>query len=190
MIRSNPFQYLVVLSFLLLLSACGGSSTPDVASETGSSNDGSDDAISTNCDITEDEQEMLNQVNAARGSSRFCGDDQMPAVAKLSWNCQLRNAAQVHFNDMAKNNFFNHTGSDGLSVSDRVTAAGYSWNSVGENIAAGQSSIAEVMAGWLNSPGHCRNIMASSFTEFGSALVTNNESDYSRYWTQVFARAR
>jgi uncharacterized protein YkwD len=111
----------------------------------------------------------------------------MPAVAQLSWSCQLQNAAQAHSSDMAKNNFFSHTGSDGLSVSDRVTASGYSWRSVGENIAAGQTTITRVMTGWLDSPGHCRNIMSSSFTEFGSALVTNTVSDYSLYWTQVFA---
>lgn len=176
MTKFNLINRHMALSLMLLLSACGG--------------DSSNDDSSTGCDISQDQQEMLNQVNLARGSSRSCGDDQMPAVAKLSWSCQLRSAAQAHSNDMAKNNFFDHTGSDGLSVSDRVTASGYSWNSVGENIAAGQSSITEVIIGWLDSPGHCRNIMSSSFTEFGSALVTNNESDYSRYWTQVFARAR
>ena len=179
----NPISVrcLVALSFILLLSACGG----------GSSSSASADPIDGNsiadCEITQDEQEMLNQVNQARVSSRACGDDQMPAVAELSWSCDLRNAAQVHSSDMADNNFFSHTGSDGLSVSDRVTASGYSWSSVGENIAAGQATITQVMTGWLDSPGHCRNIMSSRSTEFGSALVNAAESDYSTYWTQVFA---
>jgi len=158
---------------MLLLSACGGDSS-------------SSDSIA-DCEITQDEQEMLNQVNQARISSRACGDDQMPAVAELSWSCELRNAAKVHSMDMAQNNFFSHTGSNGLSVSDRVTASGYSWSSVGENIAAGQATITQVMTGWLDSPGHCRNIMSSRSVEFGSALVTTAESDYSTYWTQVFA---
>lgn len=190
MIPSNLVSRFIAPSLLLLLIACGGdSSSHSDVSQAENSTDGSDDAITT-CDITLDNQEMLNQVNLARGSSRACGDGQMPAVAELGWNCQLRAAAQGHSGDMAKKNFFDHTGSDGLSVSDRVTASGYSWDSVGENIAAGQSNIAQVMVGWLDSPGHCRNIMSSSFAEFGSALVTNNESDYPTYWTQVFARAR
>ncbi len=174
----NPISVrcLVALSLVLLLSACGGDSS-------------SSDSIA-DCEITQDEQEMLNQVNQARISSRACGDDQMPAVAELSWSCELRNAAQVHSMDMAQNNFFSHTGSNGLSVSDRVTTSGYSWSSVGENIAAGQATITQVMTGWLDSPGHCRNIMSSRSTEFGSALVTTAESDYSTYWTQVFASGR
>ena len=180
---STPVYYLVPFAFLFLLSACGGGSSSSSNAET----DSSDDDFALGCNITQDEQEMLNQVNQARVSSRACGDDQMPAVAELSWSCELRNAAQVHSSDMADNNFFSHTGSDGLSVSDRVTASGYSWSSVGENIAAGQVTITQVMTGWLGSPGHCRNIMSSRSTEFGSALVTTADSDYSTYWTQVFA---
>jgi uncharacterized protein YkwD len=185
MTKFNPLDRLMALSLMLLLSACGGdSSSSSGENPLVSSSDG--DSTSS-CDITQDQQEMLNQVNRARGSSRSCGDDVMPAVAELSWNCQLRNAAQAHSNDMASNNFFSHTGSDGLSVGDRVTASEYSWSSVGENIAAGQTTITQVMTGWLNSPGHCRNIMAARSTEFGSAVVTTTAADYSHYWTQVFA---
>jgi uncharacterized protein YkwD len=185
MTRFNCIQSLVVFSSLLLLSACGGSSSDGEVIHSESNGD-----VSTACDITLDEQEMLNLVNQARSSSRSCGSDAMPAVAKLTWSCQLRNAAKLHSKDMAEENFFSHTGSNGLSVGDRATASDYSWNRVGENIAAGQTSTSQVMAGWLNSPGHCINIMSAGFTEFGSALVTATESDHSHYWTQVFARSR
>jgi uncharacterized protein YkwD len=179
MITSNPLRCLIASSLLLLLSACGGdSSSSAISSQSGCAA------------ITQDQQEMLDQVNLARSSNRACGDDNMPAVAALSWNCLLQNAAQRHSEDMEKNNFFSHSGSDGLSVGDRATASGYAWRSVGENIAAGQASITQVMTGWLNSPGHCRNIMAASFTEFGSAVVTSSSADYSHYWTQVFASPR
>lgn len=185
--RSKPIYYLAALSFLLLLSACGSDGAPNdnPLKTSNSHNDSTDD-----CVITQDEQEMLDQVNQARASSRTCGGDTMPAVEKLSWNCHLREAAKQHSTDMAENNFFSHTGSDGLSVGNRVTASGYTWRNVGENIAAGQTTTTQVMTGWLNSAGHCRNIMSASSTEFGSALINNPNADYKTYWTQVLARPR
>ena len=80
--------------------------------------------------------------------------------------------------------------SDGLSVGDRVKSAGYDWSAVDENIAAGQQTIDAVMKVWLNSPGHCANIMSPSFTEIGEANYAVSRSDYPIYWTQVFARPR
>ncbi len=88
---------------------------------------------------------------------------------------------------MAENNFFSHTGSDGLSVSGRVTATGYDWSAVGENIAAGQSTVDQVMQSWLDSEGHCKNIMSDQFDEFAVSRVDTDSADYDHYWTQVFA---
>lgn len=92
--------------------------------------------------------EMLEAVNAARTQSRNCGDRFSAAVRKLSWNCRLQQTAIDHAMDMASQNFFSHTGSDGSSVGERATRAGYNWAYVGENIAGGQRSVAEVMTGW------------------------------------------
>ncbi len=63
-------------------------------------------------------------------------------------------------------NFMDHMGSNGLKASERITNAGYVWNAMGENIAAGQATVAAVMNGWLASPGHCANIMSSSFNSY------------------------
>lgn len=83
-----------------------------------------------------------------------------------------------------------HTGSDGLSVSDRLTNAGYVRAAAGENIAAGQPALGAAMKAWLDSAGHCANIMAPSYTEIGAASYAVSGSDYPIYWTQVFARPR
>jgi uncharacterized protein YkwD len=91
---------------------------------------------------------------------------------------------------MGDYNFFSHTGSDGLMVDDRVRNAGYDWSVVGENIAAGQQTINTVIAAWLDSPGHCANIMHSLYTEFGAKSYSVDGSDYPIYWTQVFAKPR
>ncbi|GAB6263968.1 hypothetical protein PSSHI_42120 [Photobacterium sp. R1] len=111
----------------------------------------------------------------------------MAAAGPLTWDYSLEQAAFVHSSNMANYDFFSHTGLDGSTPSSRVTAQGYDWRTVGENIAAGQKSVSSVMQGWLDSPGHCKNIMNGSFTQMGAASVTNSGSTYGIYWTQVFA---
>ncbi|MCU7844033.1 MAG: Ig-like domain-containing protein [Candidatus Thiodiazotropha sp. (ex Monitilora ramsayi)] len=130
---------------------------------------------------------MLTLVNNAREATRSCGSTSYPAVAPLAWHCLLKNAAQGHSTSMADNDYHDHTGIDGSSPGDRITAAGYDWRAYGENIAAGYTDEEAVMEGWLSSSGHCKNIMNSIFTEMGAASAENNASTYGIYWTQNFA---
>jgi uncharacterized protein YkwD len=104
----------------------------------------------------------------------------MPAVAPVTWNNVLENVALLHSTDMNKNNYFSHTGLDGSTPGDRITRAGYNWRAYGENIAKGYTSEQAVMTGWLQSEGHCKNIMSSNVKEMGVGRDGN-------YWTQVFA---
>jgi uncharacterized protein YkwD len=140
--------------------------------------------------MSDNDKQMLTQINIARSQPRVCGSDTYTAIAPLAWHCSLNDVAYAHSRDMGDYNFFSHTGSDGLTVGDRVVNGGYDWSAVGENIAAGQQTIDIVMAAWLDSPGHCANIMDSAYTEFGAASYSVNGSDYPIYWTQVFARPR
>lgn len=130
---------------------------------------------------------MLTLVNNARGVARPCGTTDYEAVSPLSWHCSLEQAAQGHSTSMADNNFFSHTGLDGSNPGDRISATGYPWRAYGENIAAGYSTAEVAMNVWLNSPGHCANIMNSRFTEMGNALAENPTSQFRIYWTQNFA---
>ena len=66
---------------------------------------------------------------------------------------------------------------------------GYRWRFVGENIAAGQGSPEQVVAGWLASPGHCANIMSPDFAEMGAAYAINPQAAMDIYWTQVFGKS-
>jgi len=109
----------------------------------------------------------------------------MPAVSPLGWNDRLFSAAARHAGDMAMNNYFSHTGQDGRNLGQRVTAEGYDWRAVGENIAAGPGSVGAVMQGWLGSAGHCRNIMGSVFSEVAVSCVAASGSTYGRYWVMV-----
>lgn len=143
------------------------------------------------CTLTAEEQSMLDAVNATRAQARVCGaEGSFSAVSPLSWSCDLEAAALGHSMDMANSNFFSHTGSNGQSVGTRATQAGYTWSTVGENIAAGLSftAVSAVVQAWIDSPGHCANLMRSGYTELGASKFSNNSSTYTVYWTQVFGR--
>ncbi|KAL4129981.1 hypothetical protein PRIC2_005987 [Phytophthora ramorum] len=115
----------------------------------------------------------VNKERAAQGLSALC------------MNRKLQSAAQRHSNDQAVHNFMAHDGSDGSTMSQRVTDAGYRWSTVAENVAAGQVDVAAVMKSWMNSPGHRANILGD-YTMFGPAYAYNADSTYQHYWTQDF----
>lgn len=134
---------------------------------------------------------ILAEVNRARAAARSCGAQRFAAVGPVTWNAALANAALVHSRDMAENKYFSHKAKNGQGAAERALQAGYRWLRIGENIAAGQDTPADVVAGWLSSPGHCANIMNGGFTEMGAAYAVKGESASGRiYWTQVFAAPR
>ena len=92
---------------------------------------------------------------------------------------------------MAAQNYFAHDSKDGRTFSQRISATGYAWSTAGENIAAGYSSVDAVMDGWIQSAGHCANLMNANFSEIGVACVPGTSSTtYSNYWTMDLARPR
>ncbi len=64
-----------------------------------------------------------------------------------------------------------------------MTAEGYVWQAIGENLAAGYTSIDSVIAGWLSSPGHCRNLMDAVFADVAVSSVQQAGSTFGTYWT-------
>ncbi len=141
-------------------------------------------------------KEFLDAVNEARATGRECGKyGYMPAVPALKWDDRLYNAAYEHSEDMAMTDHYDHTGSGGehdwtaqvlnlgrgSTPSERSKNNGLE-NGAGENIAADYLTLSEVMDAWLNSEGHCRNIMDSRINIFGMAVVENNAI----YWSQEF----
>ena len=134
---------------------------------------------------------ILDEVNQARAVARTCGDRQFPAAPPLRWNLALGDAALAHSRDMATRRYFSHRAGDGSQAAERAARAGYNWRRVGENIAFGQRSPREAVEGWLDSPGHCANIMNRDFTEMGAAYgVTPQRQTGIIYWTQVFGTPR
>lgn len=179
-----------VLAFVLLgctsWMVCGGGSGASAA-DAGPTTSAPTTVSTAGCaGISPDD--VLAAINAARARGRQCGDVSLPPAPAVSWSRALAGAASRHAADMAVRNFFSHNGSDGSDVGQRASAAGYGWTSVAENIAGGPASVAQVMSGWLSSPGHCANIMGTGFRDVGMACVAQAGSRYTRYWSLVLAR--
>ncbi|MFE0255851.1 CAP domain-containing protein [Streptomyces sp. NPDC059010] len=96
----------------------------------------------------------------------------------------LTTAAQAHSADMVARAFYSHTSPEGSQPWDRAAAAGSTRRSIGENIACGQRSPAEVVEGWMNSPGHRANILKPDFTHLGIGFAGGGPAG--TYWTQLF----
>jgi uncharacterized protein YkwD len=112
----------------------------------------------------------------------------------LIWHETLAAAARIHSEDMMRNNFLGHTGSDGSTVRQRIERAGVTnANSWSENCAAGQRSPEAVVQSWMNSPGHRANILSENSTHLGVGFVQRPEgsrANAATYWTQKFIRVR
>ncbi|MGN7822171.1 CAP domain-containing protein [Chitinophaga sp. 22536] len=130
---------------------------------------------------TIDRATLLSLVNDVRSKGCNCGGDQMPPVGPVTWNDLLEKAAYNFSVDMQTNNFFSHTSPSGSTPGSRLDAVGYNWNTYGENIAQGYMTEQSVIQGWINSPGHCKNIMNGNFKEMGVGKAGN-------YWTMDLGR--
>lgn len=110
--------------------------------------------------------EATNAERAAAGCGPVTVDDRLTA------------AGQLHSEDMLAEGYFDHTSLDGRSPWDRIEAQGYPTPGA-ENIARGQRTAAEVVAAWMDSPGHRANILNCGLKEIGVGHAD-------AVWTQVF----
>ncbi|MEW5988265.1 MAG: VWA domain-containing protein, partial [Chloroflexota bacterium] len=126
--------------------------------------------------------ELTNEARAANG--------QPP----LALNDALTAAAQLHAEAMAANDFFAHDNPlDGSTPGTRITAAGYAWQAVSENLGAGYDSAEEAVEGWLNSPEHRDNLLSADYQETGVGYFFQADdtfpaagASYQTYWVQTF----
>ena len=130
---------------------------------------------------------VLDRLNSIRAAGGRCGDREFPPSPPLERSALLDQAAQTHADDMARNSFLAHTGSDGSNPGDRVSGAGYEWRVVAENVASGQTSADDIAATWLASAGHCANLMDAKYSETGIAYALNPGDGRDIYWVQVYA---
>ncbi len=105
----------------------------------------------------------------------------------VTYNARLDQAAQDYAQYMIDEDFFSHDAPDGTSVVQRVEATGYEWAALGENLGRGQTSEAEIMQGWTNSPGHHANNINPIFEEFGLGYA---EDSTDTRWVLVLGTSR
>lgn len=190
----SPLRVHAAALLLSLLAACGGGGGSDDAAPAGSGGSpapggGSSAGADVTCSLANFDADALRLINQYRAAGASCGGrGSFAPTTALSAQAQLTSAAHGHSRDMADNNYFSHTSLDGRTPGTRVTATGYAWSSVGENIAAGYGSVQAVVDGWMASDGHCANLMNPAFTQYGLACARNDASTYRLYWTLNLAR--
>ena len=122
-------------------------------------------------DSGEEQCELYRLINVERQSAD---------VSLYGYDPALARAAQLHANDMADNDYFDHESLDGRSFSDRAQQAGYDGSPTGENIASA-SSAQQTVEMWMSSSGHRANLLSTRSTEIGIGAQSG-------LWVAVFGR--
>jgi uncharacterized protein YkwD len=101
---------------------------------------------------------------------------------------RLMRAAQLQADQMAQAGHMAHVLPDARypRTEDRIAAANYRWQTVGENVAFGQANAGKVLNSWMHSRGHRTNILNSTFTEMGAGYAVDRTGR--PYYVQVFGR--
>lgn len=134
----------------------------------------------TACTTPANAQTLANDLAAQINSQRSAA-----GLPPLRYDRALGTAAMVHACDMANNTFFDHRGSNGSSVQDRVRASGYRACFVAENLAYGYPSGRQTVAGWMGSAGHRANLLHRSAAAFGIGITMGENGPN---WVLVLAR--
>ena len=132
------------------------------------------DPVESECNLARS-IEVLGLVNGSRAGE---------GLRALRCDVGLARAARLHAEDMCTQNYFSHDSKDGRKFSDRIRAQGVVYRTIGENIAKGYGTPAQVHQGWMNSPGHRRNIMKSDYDRLGVGYAS---CTHGVYWVQTFA---
>ncbi len=130
---------------------------------------------------------LLELINEARARARRCGRSRFQSAPPLTSSPALIRVANAHALDISQRGELSHEGFDGSQPADRATRAGYRWTAIAENVAAGQTTAAAVVETWLQSPGHCANLMDPRYSQSGAAVALNEDDDKVIYWVQVYA---
>ena len=144
---------------------------PNSTGNLGSSDSGTG---TTTSQLTADEQEVFDLINAKRVAN---------GLVALKIDDELQNVARIKAKDMVDNNYFSHTSPTYGSPFDMMKSFGINYRTAGENIAGNSSNSAAVNA-WMNSEGHKANILNSSFNYTGIGIVSSPK--YGKIYVQMF----
>lgn len=108
----------------------------------------------------------------------------------LKLNVQLCEAAYAYAEELVQHGRLSHVDAQGHRADYRVSAAGYFYWRLGENLAAGQPSWERAVRAWLNSPSHRANLLAHEYRELGIGHSFNDDRRYRTAWTQLLGTRR
>lgn len=108
----------------------------------------------------------------------------------LRGDTELNAAAKIRLDDMFTHQYFAHESPSGKDAAYAVEVAEYAYISLGENLALGIfEGDHDIVAAWMNSPGHRANILKGDFEEIGVAVKKGAfEGEETWIAVQVFAR--
>lgn len=118
-----------------------------------------------------DVEELIRHVNQARNRA---------GLPTLKWSDSLANTAALRAREAA--DYFSHTRPNGESCFS-IYPSGL--KAIGENLAAGPSTVAEAHQGWMNSPSHRACILDKDFNVMGAACIGFDDG-YNYYWVESF----
>lgn len=144
------------------------------SSSGGGSSSGGSGSSTTTTNLTADELEVFNLINAQRTKN---------GLSALKIDSEVQNVARIKAQDMVNNNYFSHNSPIYGSPFDMLKSFKVSYKTAGENIAGNSSNSAAVNA-WMNSSEHKANILNSSFNYTGIGVVTG--SKYGKIYVQMF----
>ncbi len=125
--------------------------------------------------MSTEEQEVVKLTNVQR---------KMAGLEELQPDIKLFQSARLHAANMAKQNKLDHE-LDGKTMVDRLQATGYNLESVAENIAWKQTTPRKLIAAWMESEGHKKNMLTSDFVHIGVGMAKNDKGE--PYWVAVYA---
>lgn len=137
-----------------------------------------------NCAFTTDVLRLTDTINALNAYRTQNG------LPDYTVNTLLVRAAQRHANDMACNNLFVHTGSDGSTPETRVASTGYVTSNVTENVYGSNPPLdGEGVVNWWATDktdlNHNKNLLSTTYTEIGVGYAFFNNYGY---YVIVFAK--
>lgn len=133
--------------------------------------------VTSTCAFTSETTNVTDTLNAI---SAYRLQNQL---APYNTNSQLAQAAQSHANDMACNNLTGHAGSNGSTIQSRVTATGYTFAFVDENVNVSAPALTgqAVVNAWISDATNTqigRNLVSDTYIDVGVGYAFFNNTGY------------
>jgi len=131
-------------------------------------------------EIEELEQDCLREVNHQRVAR---------GLAVMEIDRSVLVVARAYSRQMAEEGFFSHVDPEGVDVRQRLEKARIKWLMVGENLSYSNgyvNPVATSLRGWMDSPGHRRNILEGRYNASGIGVWI--AADGTVYFTEIFLR--